>query len=186
MSWDGRSYQERFDKLEAAGTDVHGEAEFVMRWHPSSVLDAGCGTGRVARELARRGVRTVGVDLDPSMIETARSLAPDLDWVLGDLALIDLGRRFDVVVMAGNVPIFVPAGFRAAVVAGCARHLAPDGCLISGFQLDRGYSLDSYDEDCRQAGLEGDGRWTTWSGTPFTEGGGYAVSMHRPSVEPTA
>ncbi len=186
MSWDGQAYQERFDRLEASGADVHGEAEFVIRWQPSSVLDAGCGTGRVARELARRGVDTVGVDLDRSMIETARSLAPDLAWVLGDLAVTDLGRRFDVVVMAGNVPIFAPARTRAALVAGCARHIRPGGCLIAGFQLDRGYSLDSYDEHCRQAGLEGNGRWATWSGAPFTDGGGYAVSVHRPSAEPPA
>ena len=86
VSWDGPAYQERFDRLAAIGADVHGEAEFVMRWRPSTVLDAGCGTGRVARELARRGIDTVGVDLDESMIETARQLAPDLTWVLGDLS----------------------------------------------------------------------------------------------------
>ena len=50
MNWDGRSYQERFDRLDASGADVHGEAEFVMRRDPSAVLDAGCGTGRVARD----------------------------------------------------------------------------------------------------------------------------------------
>ncbi len=182
MNWDGRSYQERFDRLEASGADVHGEAEFVMRQHPTSVLDAGCGTGRVARELSRRGVETVGVDLDRSMIETARLLAPDLIWLLGDLSHLELGRRFDVVVMAGNVPIFAPDGTRAALVAGCARHVEPGGCLIAGFQLDRGYGVDSYDDDCRRAGLEPDGRWATWSGGPFTEDGGYVVSLHRIAV----
>jgi 2-polyprenyl-3-methyl-5-hydroxy-6-metoxy-1,4-benzoquinol methylase len=179
VTWDGRSYQERFDRLAASGADVHGEAEFVLRWEPSSVLDAGCGTGRVARELARRGVDTVGVDLDRSMIETARQLAPELVWVLGDLSTMEIGRRFDVVVMAGNVPIFAPGEHRAAMVTGCARHIEPGGCLIAGFQLDRGYSLDDYDGHCRQAGLEPDGRWATWSGTPFADGGDYAVSLHR-------
>lgn len=180
MNWDGRSYQERFDRLAAAGADVHGEAEFVLRRGPSSVLDAGCGTGRVARELASRGVETVGVDVDASMIETARRLAPDLAWVLGDLSSMEIGRRFDVVLMAGNVPIFAPGEHRAAMVAGCARHIAPGGCLIAGFQLDRGYSLLEYDEHCQQAGLENDGRWATWSATPFTPDGDYAVSLHRP------
>src|SRR5689334_19172434 len=65
--WDGAEYQKRFDDLASSGVDVHGEATFVMRAAPRSVLDAGCGTGRVAIELARRGVEVVGVDVDPSM-----------------------------------------------------------------------------------------------------------------------
>jgi SAM-dependent methyltransferase len=186
VTWDGQSYQDRFDRLEASGVAVHGEAEFVMGWRPTSVLDAGCGTGRLARELARRGVDTVGVDLDRSMIDTARQLAPDLTWVLSDLGSLDLGRHFDAVVMAGNVPIFTPEGTQAALVAGCARHLAPGAALITGFQLDRGYGLADFDEHCRQAGLEPDGRWATWSRDPFVDGGGYAVSVHRAPAPTTA
>ena len=96
--------------LAASGVHVHGEADFVTGLGPASVLDAGCGTGRVAIELARRGVEVVGVDADPSMVATALRLAPDLTWVTSDLADLDLGRRFDVVVLAGNVPLFDPAG----------------------------------------------------------------------------
>ena len=71
MTWDGDEYQKRFDALAAEGVDVHGEADFVMRFAPVSVLDAGCGTGRAARELAHRGVAVVGVDADASMVGTA-------------------------------------------------------------------------------------------------------------------
>jgi 2-polyprenyl-3-methyl-5-hydroxy-6-metoxy-1,4-benzoquinol methylase len=177
--WDGDRYQQRFDSLAASGADVHGEADFVAGRHPSSVLDAGCGTGRVAIELARRGIEVVGVDADESMIATARRMAPDLTWVVADLTRYTLGRRFEVVVMAGNVPIFTPPGTQPDLVAGCAAHLADHGSLVAGFQLDRGYPLAEYDEDCRQAGLECDGRWSTWSGEPFEAGGDYAVSLHR-------
>ncbi len=176
--WSGEQYQERFDRLAASGVDVHGEADFVAALGPTSVLDAGCGTGRVARELARRGIDVAGVDVDASMIATARRLAPDLDWYLGNVAALDLGRTFDVVVMAGNVPLFTPPANRRPLVAGCARHLAPGGALVGGFQVDRGYRLEDYDEDCRAAGLVGAGRWSTWAGDPF-RGGDYAVSMHR-------
>jgi SAM-dependent methyltransferase len=178
--WSGQEYQERFDRLAASGVDVHGEAGFVIALGPGSVLDAGCGTGRVARELARRGIDVAGVDVDASMVATARELAPDLDWHLGDVAVLDLGRTFDVVVMAGNVPLFTPSANRAPLVAGCARHLAPDGVLVSGFQLDRGYTLEDYDEDCRATGLVLAGRSATWAGDPF-RGGDYAVSVHRTS-----
>src|SRR5687767_2785244 len=104
--WDGDRYQQRFDALAASGANVHGEADFVAAYEPSSVLDAGCGTGRVGIELARRGVDVVGADVDASMLATARRLAPDITWVETDLAALDLGRSFDVVLLAGNVPLF--------------------------------------------------------------------------------
>lgn len=178
--WKGDEYQKRFDDLAAKGVDVHGEVAFVQRYTPNSVLDAGCGTGRVAIELARRGVKTVvGADINGSMLATARDLAPEITWVESDLAALDLGRRFDVVVMAGNVPIFTPPGTHAALVAGVARHVAPgNGVLITGFQLGRGYELAEFDAHAEAAGLVLRERFATWAGEPFPGDGSYAVSVH--------
>ncbi|MGH9041349.1 MAG: class I SAM-dependent methyltransferase [Acidimicrobiia bacterium] len=178
--FDGDRYQERFDSLAATGADIHGEADFVMGLAPASVLDAGCGTGRVAIELARRGIDVVGVDPDPSMITTARRLAPELTWVLAGMAGLDLDRRFDVVVMAGNVPLFTPPGTQAALVAGCARFVTAGGALVAGFQLTHGYGLGDYDAHCAAAGLELAERFATWDRDPF-DAGSYAVSVHRPA-----
>jgi SAM-dependent methyltransferase len=175
----GDDYDARWKALEAAGHDPHGEVAFVMRFGPVSVLDAGCGTGRVAIELDRRGVEAVGVDLDARMLDTARRKAPHLTWVEHDLASVDLGRQFDVVVMAGNVMIFLAPGSEAMVVARMAAHLHPGGRLISGFQLGQNLGLDAYDRAAADAGLTPDGRYSTWDGDPFESGGGYAVSVHR-------
>jgi SAM-dependent methyltransferase len=188
--WDGDDYQKQFDDLAAAGVDVHGEAAFVMAYRPATVLDAGCGTGRVRIELARRGADVVGADVDPSMLATARAAAlvhsalrgpghPTIEWVESDLADLHLGRVFDVVVMAGNVPLFTPPGTQAALVAGCARHVAPGGLLVAGFSLDRRYSLADYDAHAAAAGLDLLERWATWDRRPFAPGGDYAVSVHR-------
>jgi SAM-dependent methyltransferase len=179
MTWDGEGYQRRFDTLASSGEAVHGEADFVTGLGPTTVLDAGCGTGRVARELAHRGIEVVGADTDPSMIATARRLSPDLTWVEADITGLDLDRVFDVVVMAGNVPLFTPPGTQAALVRGCGRHLRPGGALVAGFQLDRRYSLAEYDRHCQDAGLELAERWATWDRLPFTRPGSYAVSVHR-------
>lgn len=179
MSWDGDVYQARFDSLADLGEGVHGEALFVLGLAPRSVLDAGCGTGRVAIELARRGVRVVGVDNDASMLATARRRQPEMTWVEADLTKLELGLRFDVVVMAGNVPLFTPAGTQEALVAACARHLDASGSLVCGFQLDRGYGLSEYDGHCARAGLEFAERWATWDREPFAGNGAYAVSVHR-------
>jgi SAM-dependent methyltransferase len=174
-------YDRRFAEKAASGDDVHGEASFVESLGPRRVLDAGCGTGRVAIELARRGVDVVGVDLDAEMLELARRKAPDLDWRQGDLADVDLGdgAPFDLVVAAGNVMIFVDPGTEAAVVANLARHLAAGGALVAGFQLNRHYGLADYDAHCRAVGLDLAERWATWDRRPWEEGGDYAVSVHR-------
>jgi 2-polyprenyl-3-methyl-5-hydroxy-6-metoxy-1,4-benzoquinol methylase len=177
-AWDGDEYQRRFDRLAAAGTDVHGEAAFVMRYQPVTVLDAGCGTGRVAIELAQRGVEVVGVDLDASMLSTARRLGPTVEWCEADLATLKMEQTFDVVVMAGNVLLFTVVGKQASVVASCARHLSPKGVLVSGFQLGRGYGLDEYDDACTAAGLSLQERYATWDRDPFTAQENYAVSVH--------
>jgi SAM-dependent methyltransferase len=173
--WDGERYQKRFDELATTGADVHGEATFVRSLDPASVLDAGCGTGRVGIELARHGIEVMGVDVNPSMLEVAHRLAPHIEWIERDLANLDLGRTFDVVVLAGNVPLFTAAGTHATLVAGCARHVGR--VLVAGFQVDRDYSVERYDADCAAAGLELAERYATWDRQPFS-GGDYAVSVH--------
>ena len=181
MSWDGDRYQERFDELAASGVDVHGEASFVRAYGPASVLDAGCGTGRVAVELARHGIAVVGVDVDRSMLATARRTAPEVEWVEADLTALDLGgRAFDVVVMAGNVPLFTPPGTQPALVAGVARHVRPcGGVLVAGFSLGRGYEVEDYDRDAAAAGLRLAERFATWDREPFVAArSDYAVSVH--------
>lgn len=174
----GAEYDAKWAVLEAAGASIHGEADLVASLGPRSVLDAGCGTGRVAIELARRGLDVVGTDLDPSMLAAARAKAPELTWIEGDLATVRLGRRFDVVVMAGNVMIFVRPGSETAVVANLVDHLEPDGRLVAGFQRTDHYDADRYDADCAAAGLVPVDRFATWSGDPWVPGGGYAVSIH--------
>ncbi len=182
MTWDGDDYQHRFDALGATGVDVHGEATFVRSLAPSSVLDAGCGTGRVAIELRRAGIEVVGADADPSMLATARRLEPAVTWVEADVVSLHLGRTFAVVLMAGNVPLFTAPGTQGALVAGCGRHVAPGGALVAGFELGRGYDLGSYDDDCTRAGLVLEQRWGTWDRDPWVEGGSYAVAVHRRAV----
>jgi SAM-dependent methyltransferase len=166
--------------MAAAGHNPHGEADRVAGYRPATVLDAGCGTGRVAIELARRGIEVVGVDLDPDLLDQARAKAPELEWVLADLADLDLGRTFDVVVLAGNVVGFVEPARRPAAVAAAARHVAPGGRLVSGCQLRLGWpTVDDHDGWCRAAGLELEERTATWEGAPLGVDPDYAVSVHR-------
>jgi SAM-dependent methyltransferase len=145
-----------------------------------TVLDAGCGTGRVAMELARRGLDVVGVDLDAEMLAAAREKAPLLDWIEADLSDVDLGRTFDGIVMAGSVMIFVTPGAESAVVANLTRHLGVGGLLIAGFSTGPGrLDLDTYDDIAGEAGLDLVDRWATWDRRDYRAGTDYAVSVHR-------
>lgn len=189
----GATYDERFERLAASGHDVHGEASFVMGFGPTTVLDAGCGTGRVAIELARRGCSVVGADIDKAMLRAAYRKARDLRWVLVDLSELDLRlddgerERFDVVACAGNVMIFLAPGTEGPTVERLADHVAAGGVLISGFQLQKGgYDLHQYDEQCEAAGLTLDQRYSSWDRQPWRGVGGYAVSVHRSPVAETA
>jgi SAM-dependent methyltransferase len=173
----GSDYDDRWAALAAAGEDPHGEATFVASLGPASVFDAGCGTGRVAIELDHRGVDVVGVDLDPGFIDRARVKAPSIDWRHADLATVELGREFDVVVAAGNVMIFLSPGTEGAVLANFARHLAPGGRVVTGFQIERGrLALAEFDQLAATAGLSVINRFATWAADPY-EGGDYAVSL---------
>ena len=183
----GDVYDDRWRRMQARGEWVHGESDLVCWFAPGSVLDAGCGTGRVAIELDRRGIDAVGVDVDQRMLDEARTKAPHVPWILGDLMDVEvLGtgtetsrREFDVVVMAGNVMAFVEIGTEPAVVANMARHLGPGGRLVSGFRLGlTPLTFADYDRFAADAGLELEHRWTTWDREPF-DGGSYAVTAHR-------
>lgn len=181
----GADYDARWRAMAAAGESVHGEADLVsillddLRTEAPTVLDAGCGTGRVAIELAARGIDVAGVDLDEAMLDEARSKAPGLRWVHGDLLDVDLEGAFDLVVMAGNVMIFVAPGTEGSVVANMARHVRPDGLLLAGFQTGGGrLDCETYDTHAAAAGLLPVERWSTWDRAPF-DGGDYIVALHR-------
>jgi len=177
----GDAYDTRWDQLESDGIDPHGEAAFVMAFEPTTVLDAGCGTGRVAIELASRGVECVGFDLDPEMLAAARRKAPTLRWFEGDAATIELhdaGPGFDVVLLAGNVMIFLDPGTEPRVIDNMASHLGPDGLLVVGFSLiPGGYDLAALDQDAAAAGLKLAERWATWDRRPWDANDDYAVSV---------
>ncbi|WP_323384538.1 class I SAM-dependent DNA methyltransferase [Streptomyces calidiresistens] len=190
-------YAERFARLAAEGGDPHGEARFcdALLARGSRVLDAGCGTGRVAARLAELGHTCTGVDVDPAMLAVARRTAPGPDWHLGDLVALDavgLTPGYDLIVAAGNVVPLLAPGTEEAVVAQLARLLRPGGLLVAGMGLDPAHlPLDEapfgareYDEWCAAAGLERHVRYAGWDGEPFEPGAGYLVAVHARPAEP--
>ena len=175
----GAAYDEAFRELAASGADVHGEAAYVdaLLAPGSRVLDAGCGTGRVGVELARRGHHVTGVDSDPSMLAVARTHG-GVRWLDADLVALHLGERYDLVVAAGNVVVFLAAGTEPAAVAAMAAHLVPGGLLVSGWRTDR-LDVATYDGWARAAGLAPVARHATWQADPASAGADWCVAVDR-------
>ncbi|MFI5802008.1 class I SAM-dependent methyltransferase [Streptomyces sp. NPDC051561] len=187
----GEDYARRFARLAASGHDVHGEASFctALLEPAARVLDAGCGTGRIAIRLAELGHRCTGVDVDSSMLAVARREAPAQEWLLGDLARLDtlgLDPGFDLALAAGNVIPLLAPGTEANVVRQLASALRPGGLLVTGMGLDAAHlplpeppvTLAEFDDWCTRAGLTLRQRYSTWSADPYEDGCGYAVSVH--------
>lgn len=94
----------RPDKNHAWARHAEAEADFLIRESGlapgASVLDFGCGLGRHAWALARRGYRMTGVDFSQQAITGARTGNDDCpfapEFVQGDCRVVDLGRQFDM------------------------------------------------------------------------------------------
>jgi SAM-dependent methyltransferase len=99
----------------------------------AAVLDAGCGTGRYSRELARRGYMVHGVDLSPELVEVAKGTAGDrtggVSFAVADI-LASPAARYAAVLCRGVLNDIIDDGRRDAVFAAFARTLRPNGALI--------------------------------------------------------
>jgi len=99
----------------------------------SAILDAGCGTGRYARELARRGFQVLGVDRSPELIAQARAGGGEprgLRFAVADLATWSPPRLFDGILCRGVLNDVLDDAARDAILGGFARALCPGGVLV--------------------------------------------------------
>lgn len=177
-------YAQRFRTMAAEGRDLHGEARLIdaMVGRSAHVLDAGCGPGRVGGELAARGHRVVGVDIDPVLIDVAEAEQPGPRWICGDLTELDLAEHgieepFDAIVCAGNVMTFVAPEARVEILRRFRRHLAPDGRAVVGFGAGRGYEFDEFLDHAAAAALTPELLLSTWDVRPFPGPSDFLVAV---------
>lgn len=97
----------------------------------ASVLDAGCGVGRVSNRLADRGFDVTGIDVSEPMVEAARSVFPDVEFRVGDVTDTDLpSAAFDYAVFSYFGLDYVhPEERRVAALRELHRLLKPGGIL---------------------------------------------------------
>lgn len=103
--------------------------ERVIRLGPGGVLDAGCGDGRLCRELRLKGVDVTGIDYSEQAISFARAFNPGTRFVASDLVELDLGRTFDAVVLMETLE-HVPPLLAGRMLEHLRAHLRPGGHLV--------------------------------------------------------
>ena len=89
------------------------------------ILDAGCGAGVYALKLREAGAVPYGVDISPKMIEKLKSYG--IDGCVGDIADIDLGRKFKKIICVGVLEFCEDP---RTVIRNLVKHLEDDGRLI--------------------------------------------------------
>lgn len=108
----------------------------LARARGRSVLELGCGTGRVLAPLARAGLEVTGVDSSPAMLELARERVSGLPVALVQADMRDMGealpgRRFDaVLVPLGGLQLVETAAGVAAVLGTVAQRLDRGGVAV--------------------------------------------------------
>jgi SAM-dependent methyltransferase len=98
------------------------------------VLELGCGTGRVALHLARRGHAVVGIDIDADLIAELRDRAANEGLTVGaeqaDAAGFSLDENFGLIVAPMQLVQLLPgADSRRECLRAAAAHLAPHGVV---------------------------------------------------------
>jgi SAM-dependent methyltransferase len=91
----------------------------------ASILELGCGTGRITHPLVALGHEVVAVDESPEMLAYVR----DAETVCTRIQDLALGRRFDAVLLASHL-VNADEATRDAFLATCRAHVADDGCVI--------------------------------------------------------
>lgn len=148
-------YPARFYAALHVGTP--GDLDHYMRvcQHAASVLELGCGYGRVVEALAAPGRTLVGVERDPALLAMARAKVAKLSkasqagvrLIEGDMRTVSVGQRFEAVLIPfGGLYCMLDDADLDATLANVVRHLEPDGC----------FAFDVYRADAFHAEAEPD------------------------------
>ena len=165
-----RGYGQHFAALLADGADVEGEARLAdaLVRRRARILDVGSGMGRIAAALTARGHDVVATEPDPALREQSRATYAEVPVLPHEALAIPPLEPFDLIVVVGNVLIFLAEDTERDVLAHLRSLLAPGGRILAGFELQgpklgsRTYPADEFTADATAAGLRVDWRFGSY------------------------
>ena len=133
------NYAEGYDR-EAFTQGTLGEVDFIEAEaggdRRKKILDVGCGTGRHAVELAKRGYEVTGLDLSETQLRKARAKAAEagvkVKFIQADARNFRVDTPFDLAIMIceGAFPLMETDEMNFQILKNITRALKPDGKLI--------------------------------------------------------
>lgn len=163
-------YGQHFAALVSDGADLTGEARLAdaLVARHARILDVGSGMGRIAAALTALGHDVVATEPDPALREQSLATYGDLPVLPHEALALPALDPFDLIVVVGNVLIYVAEDTERDVLAHLRSLLAPGGRILAGFHLtgpkfgSRTYPPDEFVADATAAGLRVDWRFGSY------------------------
>lgn len=127
MKWNTSLYDGSHDFVSRFGQDL---IEYLQPQKGEKILDLGCGTGDLAFTIAQKGAEVTGIDSSETMIDSARSKYPGINFQRMDARNFRLETLFDAI-FSNAVLHWVPE--KEKVIARMYEHLKPGGRIIVEF-----------------------------------------------------
>lgn len=116
-----------------------------------TVLEIGCGTGRITIPMARQGIDITGLDVVPAMIQCAQTKAQDLpiQWVIADARDFSIGRLFQLIFESGSAfQHMLTRVDQEKFLARVREHLEPEGRFVVSVMFPNlGYFQDEDEQE---------------------------------------
>lgn len=137
LAWTWPLFSPKEDYVEEAEQISRGILE-RLRLPTGTLLHLGCGGGHLDYTL-KRFFAVTGVDVSDSMLELARTLNPEVQYLHGDMRVVRLGRLFDAVLIEDSIAYMLSEEELRAAFATAWAHLRPGGVFhtVAEFARER-------------------------------------------------
>ncbi|MBA3654075.1 MAG: methyltransferase domain-containing protein [Actinobacteria bacterium] len=133
MDYDIAHYGERWASIydEEVGPQPEVVEFLAARAGRGPALEFAVGTGRFAVPLIERGVRVDGIDASPAMVERLLARRPEARVEIGDMAAVEMGRRYRLVyLVATSLFLVLDQDDQVRCFENAARHLTARGRFV--------------------------------------------------------